>query len=44
MEIDTTEANGAAKGALTPGATFEMPARALFMLRGEGGPETASER
>jgi glycogen operon protein len=44
MEIDTTEANGAAKGALTPGDTYEVPARAVLMLLGEGGPETASER
>jgi glycogen operon protein len=44
MEIDTIEANGAAKGALAPGDTYEVPARALLMLLGEGGPETASER
>ena len=43
-EIDTTDAHGAAKGALAPGDTFEVPARALLMLLGEGGPESASER
>jgi isoamylase len=44
IEIDTTEANGARKGVLTPGDPFEVPARALLMMLGEGGPDTASER
>jgi glycogen operon protein len=44
IEIDTTEANGTAKGALVPGDSFEVPARALLMLLGETGPESASLR
>jgi isoamylase len=44
IEIDTTEPNGVAKGALVPGAVFEVPARALLMMLGETGPESASER
>ncbi|HLI21705.1 MAG TPA: glycogen debranching enzyme GlgX, partial [Stellaceae bacterium] len=44
IEIDTTEPTGTRKGTLTPGARFELPARALLMMLGETGPDTASER
>jgi hypothetical protein len=44
MEIDTTEANGASKGMLTPGDKFDVPARAALMLLGKAGPASASER
>ena len=44
IEIDTTEPSGVRKGTLTPGTAFDVPARALLMMLGETGPDTASER